>query len=134
ISNQAKATATGAGKNIFDLSSPTSEVPEEETVVELCQNAAVNITKVVDPTNISAPATLTYTIEVTNEGNVSLTGVVVTDPFTEGDNTPLTLVSGDDDMDGELDLDETWVYSATYAADQDDIDAGDDLVNTAFVN
>nr|WP_051315853.1 gliding motility-associated C-terminal domain-containing protein [Algoriphagus vanfongensis] len=62
-----------------------------------------------------------------------MTGVVVTDPFTDG-VTPLVLDSGDTDNDGELDLDETWVYYASYEADQDDVDAGDDIVNTAYVN
>ncbi|PZX48556.1 DUF7507 domain-containing protein, partial [Algoriphagus chordae] len=99
----------------------------------IVQDAVIDITKSVDPTSISAPATLNYTINVTNEGNVSLTGVVVTDPFTDG-VTPLALTGGDTDNDGELDLTEIWTYETSYAADQAAVDAGADIVNTAFVD
>ncbi|WP_158531189.1 DUF7507 domain-containing protein, partial [Algoriphagus chordae] len=106
-------------------------VTEEVTVA--INDCSLNITKSVDPTSISAPATLNYTINVTNEGNVSLTGVVVTDPFTDG-VTPLALTGGDTDNDGELDLTEIWTYETSYAADQAAVDAGADIVNTAFVD
>ena len=43
-----------------------------------------------------------------------------------------TLTSGDDG-DGILEVGEAWIYTATYAATQADIDAGDDLVNIASV-
>ncbi|MEP5620022.1 MAG: Ig-like domain-containing protein, partial [Gilvibacter sp.] len=70
--------------------------------------------------------TIVYTFTVTNEGNVPLVGVAVTDPLFEAPNpiVAIVFVSGDTDGDGELDLDETWVYEATYAITQDDIDLG----------
>ena len=77
-----------------------------------------------------APATLTYTITVTNTGNVSLTNVVITDTFAGG----ATLTSGDIDNDGILDVGETWTYTADYAVTQADIDAGTPLVNVASVD
>ena len=56
---------------------------------------------------------LTWRYEVTNDGNVALSGVAVTD-----DQTGVTpaYVSGDADADGELDLAETWVFTASGTA------------------
>jgi len=57
--------------------------------------------------------TITKTYVVTNPGDVSLTNVTVVD----SDAGVITnLVSGDDDGDGELDTDETWVFEATVTA------------------
>ncbi|WP_188476229.1 DUF7507 domain-containing protein, partial [Dokdonia pacifica] len=72
--------------------------------------------------------TITYTFTVTNEGNVSLSDIVVTDPLIAG----ITFVDGDTDGDGELDVTETWTYTADYAITQDDIDAGQ-VTNQATV-
>ena len=70
-----------------------------------------------------------YEIVVTNTGTAALTNVVVTDPLLS--NNPLQLQSGDTDGDSELDVDETWIYTGTYAITQDDLDgagkAGEDL-------
>ncbi|AFL86260.1 protein of unknown function DUF11 [Belliella baltica DSM 15883] len=106
----------------------------ERTAVTLTINdCSVAITKTVDFEEIDKPTTLNYTIRVTNPGNTPLTGVVVTDPLTN-EATPLALFSGDDNNDGKLDTGESWVYNASYAVDQDMIDAGADIVNTAIVN
>ncbi|HKJ78370.1 MAG TPA: hypothetical protein VKA10_02495, partial [Prolixibacteraceae bacterium] len=92
--------------------------------------ASLEISKTADKTEISAPTTINYDIEVANTGDVSLTNPEVTDPFADG----ATLSSGDTDGDGEIDPDETWVYTADYQATQQDIDDGNDLVNTAGVS
>ena len=89
----------------------------------------MTVAKDVDLTNISAPGTLTYTITVTNTGNTDLTNVVVTDDLAG----TATLDQRRHRTRGVLDVDETWVYTATYAATQADINAGTDLVNTATV-
>ncbi|MFV8227066.1 hypothetical protein, partial [Christiangramia aquimixticola] len=73
------------------------------------------------------PSTLTYTISVANTGNVSLTGLTLTD-----DTTTATLKSGDDG-NGILDVNEIWVFEATYNATQTDINNGTTLSNTASV-
>ena len=68
-----------------------------------------------------------YTIKVTNTGNETITGVTVADPQA---TTGPTFVSGDTDSDNELDVSETWTYTATYQVVQADIDAGS-FTNTA---
>src|SRR5690606_25437092 len=66
--------------------------------------------------------TISYTFTVTNEGNVSLSNIVVDDPLLGG---PLAgPASGDTNGDGILDVTETWIYTGTYTITQADIDAG----------
>ena len=76
-----------------------------------------------------------YTFTVTNQGNVSISNVVVSDPLFEAPNPVVAIlfVSGDTDGDSELDVTETWIYTASYTLTQDDIDAGE-VVNQATVN
>ena len=63
---------------------------------------------------------ITYTVEVENTGNVTLTGITLaSDP-----DMVFTLVSGDTDADGQLDVDETWVFEGSYTVTQADMDAG----------
>ena len=98
------------------------------------QTPIIAIVKTVDPTIVSSPQSVTYTYQVTNEGNVSLTGVTVTDdngtPGDTGDDFSPTYVSGDDG-DNELDVGETWIYTATRNITQDDIDDGSPITNWA---
>ncbi|WP_169725066.1 DUF7507 domain-containing protein, partial [Algoriphagus terrigena] len=107
------------------------EVSEESglTVVELCQNASLTISKDVDQAEISAPTTLNYTITVTNTGNVDLTNVVVTDDLAG----TATLESGDDVDSGVLNVSEVWIFTAAYEATQSDINAGEILINTVKI-
>ena len=69
--------------------------------------------------------TVVYTITVTNDGNLSLSGVVMSDPL-----CPPVLQSGDTTNPGVLDVGETWTYTCTYVVTQDDIDRGA-IPNTA---
>ncbi|MGX7953821.1 DUF7507 domain-containing protein, partial [Tsuneonella sp. HG249] len=76
---------------------------------------------------------INYTISVQNTGNQTLTNVVVTDP--NADAGSILYVSGDANTDGELDVGETWNYTAQHTVTQAEIDSnggGDgDLDNVA---
>ncbi|HYW80082.1 MAG TPA: hypothetical protein VE890_10925, partial [Thermoguttaceae bacterium] len=65
-------------------------------------------------------STVTWTYDVTNPGNLPLADVVVTDdngtPLDPADDFPLTLVDGDTNGNGLLDLTETWQYETTLTA------------------
>ncbi len=82
---------------------------------------------------------ISYTIAVTNNGNMSLTGVSVSDPFV----TDLEAIEnlgfnvGDTNTDGKLSVGETWQYTASHTVTQAEIDdngGGDGFIeNTASV-
>ncbi|WP_189342892.1 DUF7507 domain-containing protein, partial [Ulvibacter litoralis] len=78
--------------------------------------------------------TITYTFSVTNEGNVPLGSIIVTDPLLEAPNpvVPIVFVSGDDNANLLLDETETWIYTADYTITQADIDTGN-VTNQATV-
>jgi gliding motility-associated-like protein/uncharacterized repeat protein (TIGR01451 family) len=137
VTNQ--ATVNGLAMNpsntpVSDDSHPTSTTADGDTVVVICQNPALAIVKIgvfndVDGNQCADAGidTITYTFTVTNEGNVSLSGITVTDPLLQSPNPVVAIVyqSGDTDSDGNLDVTETWVYTATsYTITQDDIDTG----------
>jgi PGF-pre-PGF domain-containing protein/uncharacterized repeat protein (TIGR01451 family) len=74
-----------------------------------------------------------YSILVTNEGNVELTGVTVSDPM-------ITLTGPVESLstDGVLELGENWTYTGNYTVTEDDMDnegGGDeDIDNTATLS
>ncbi len=122
-----------AGADLVNTASVvTTEVagPTEDTATTtITRTPSLTVVKDVDQAGITVPGTLNYTITVSNTGNVDITNVVLTDDLAGSAN----LDSGDTANAGVLDVGETWIYSATYAATQADINAGADLVNTASV-
>ncbi|TXD71076.1 DUF7507 domain-containing protein, partial [Aequorivita antarctica] len=111
---------------VSDLSDESSVLENDPTVIELCQNPVIAIVKtgILNDENqngcTDVDETISYTFTVTNEGNVSLSNVSVTDIMI----ATITGPTGDTDGDGELDVTETWIYTGTYAVTQADIDAG----------
>jgi uncharacterized repeat protein (TIGR01451 family) len=97
--------------------------------------AAFSISKSVSASNISSPSTLTYTITVQNTGTATLTGPTITDALSQGSALTLTtgptLTSGDAAPLGVLNVGETWIYTATYAVTQTNINLGTSISNTA---
>jgi len=107
------STAVNVTLNVTDLS---------ESGFTATPNIAV--TKTASHTSLATPAvgdTLTYTITAENTGNVTLGSVTLSDALTGG--ATLTAVAGQTD-DAELDVGETWSWTASYTLTQADIDAG----------
>lgn len=108
-------------------SEETDRVSDDETVPS-SQGPALMITKTAAEESFDAVGdVIHYTIEVKNIGNITLTGVTVSDPLLTG---TLTGPTGDSGQQGKLDVGETWTYTGTYTIDQDDLDAGQ-VDNTA---
>ncbi|MDN3205969.1 DUF7507 domain-containing protein, partial [Algoriphagus sediminis] len=113
-------TATAEG-NLPDNSN-ISESGDERVRADV--NADWSITKVStnNPKNFRAVGEIiNYEIILTNEGNVTISNVNVTDP---GADVGPDLVSGDDNSNNDLDVGESWTYSASYTITQADLDAG----------
>lgn len=70
----------------------------------------IEVTKTANPTALpDGPGPVTYTFEVTNEGDLPLSDVTLTDNLC----SPVTFMSGDRNSDSLLDLDEIWTYRCT---------------------
>ena len=123
--NRAEATASNVGSTV------NFSDTEIVTMAPATLTPALDVTKLVtNSTGQTAGSTITFEISVDNTGNASVASVSVADTLTRNDGTPLTLTSGptlnrgDGGVSGRLEVDETWVYVATYQLTQDDIDAG----------
>src|SRR5690606_31710977 len=111
---------------------------DEPTEVDICRESAIALVKSHDRNpatgedcvSLEVGDVVTYTFTVTNAGNTTLEGVSLTDDL--AGLSAIALVGGDTNGDGKLDLAETWVYRATYAVTQADINAGV-VSNTATV-
>ncbi|MBL4663498.1 MAG: DUF11 domain-containing protein, partial [Flavobacteriaceae bacterium] len=131
VDNTAEVDGTVTG------SSASFGVNDSDSVtVVLCQNAEVSITKSSDGDTGNCNAyevndVVNYTFTVTNEGDVDITNVVVTDANLGG--AVAGPASGDAGNDGILGVGEVWIYNATYNVTQADINA-EEITNTADVN
>jgi uncharacterized repeat protein (TIGR01451 family) len=114
IGNEAEVTA------LDPFSDPVSELSSASVHVI---SPSVAITKTADPTVANVGDTINYTITVDNTGDSDLTSVVVTETLP---GCTLTGPSGDDG-DDILQPDETWLYTCSVTASDEDIE------NTASV-
>ncbi|WP_304233702.1 hypothetical protein [Jiulongibacter sediminis] len=112
---------------------PTPESDTAATTITQTPSLIIVKTQTGGESPITTPGTIDYTIVITNDGNQSLTGVVVSDTLPNGTVGTLSAVTESINANGILDTTETWTYTISYAVTQADIDAGTDLVNVAVV-
>ncbi|UCH88340.1 MAG: DUF11 domain-containing protein, partial [Thermoplasmata archaeon] len=112
--------ATATGKDNLDR-----QVSDTDSWSIDLLHPAINIVKT-GPTQAHEGDTITYTYTVTNTGDCPLKDVIVTD------NKAGTAIyqSGDTDNDNWLDLNETWIFTATYLVP---VKSPDPLVNVGTV-
>ena len=130
IDNTATADSDQTGPDTADAAVPVDADPGAEHH-EGCHDVDGDTTA---PVADAAGDVIHYTITVANTGNTTLTGVVVTDPNADAGS----IVRGADvagDNDGQLEVGETWTYTAAHTVTQAEIDSnggGDgDIDNTA---
>ena len=135
---QADIDTFGGGDGDIDntVTVTTNELPplSDEAEVLITQAPSFSVVKTVDKTSISTPTTLSYTIEVANTGNQSLTGIVLNDTLPDASAGLPTRPGNDTGIAGALDVGETWTYTVSYNATQADIDSGAPLVNNVLVS
>lgn len=136
ITNQATVTGTAPNEGtVSDISGSTID-SDDATVVELCQDANIALVKSYDLVteddcyDLKVGDVIAYKFEVYNRGNVDLRDIDLTDEM-EGLSS-ITLISGDENADLILNVEETWIYTATYTVTQADVNRGF-IVNNAVV-
>jgi hypothetical protein len=111
------ATASGSyarGRTVTDRAEASVDI----------LSSAIAIAKAANCTEAREGDKITYTYNVTNTGNTPLSNISVSDDKA-GD---AAYQSGDTNSDGQLDVDETWIFTATYTVTEEDTDP---LVNVA---
>ncbi|MBT4820023.1 MAG: DUF11 domain-containing protein, partial [Lentisphaerae bacterium] len=118
--NQALATGTPPiGGPVTDLSDDTSVLEDDPTVVVIPQNPSIALVKTgslnLGGDGIATPGdVITYAFTVTNTGDVTLTGITVTDPLFTVAGGPLANLAVGASNSG--------TFSGSYSITQDDID------------
>jgi|GEM_PF-1224121 len=138
LAGQLTNTATATGTSAYG--DPLS-LPAVDNIFHLLSTADVTVSKVADPTVVSAPGPVTYTFTVSNPGSLDLANVVVTDqgPVRGDGSTPgngamspsgpiCTIASLPAGTSNSTDC------KATYQVTAADIAAGQALLNTASVS
>jgi len=132
IDNTARAVGVYNGSGVSSATSAQS-IPVVTANPQVSVNKTGSLNDDDGTPGLSAGDTISYTITVNNPGNVSLTGVSVSDPL-----IALTFQSGDTDFDNQLDPGETWTYTGSYTVSSFDLatDGGGDgdIDNTVTVS
>ncbi|MCR8842113.1 hypothetical protein NQ117_00300 [Paenibacillus sp. SC116] len=80
--------------NVATVTSDQTGPTQADAVVTIIGAPSITLTKSVSPQQATVGATVTYTFEVTNTGNTSLTNVQLTDPLLELNQNIGTLAAG----------------------------------------
>ena len=116
------------------------DIDDDSTIVTLTATPSIDVSKsasLVDPNNNGADLgdTIVYTITVTNTGDLTLTGVGISDTITDGNGGALSLSSGPTLTAGNaasLDVGASLTYSATFVINQQAVDSGS-VINVANI-
>ena len=141
------ATVTGTdptGATVSDLSDNGNDADgnlvDDPTPLTITAAPQFNVVKTFTPLPtdrvVQEGEVVTFAIAVTNNGNVTLDNLVLTDTLTRADGVALepddiTLTQGASET--QVLVDETLIFTVTYALQQADIDAGG-IQNTATVD
>jgi uncharacterized repeat protein (TIGR01451 family) len=109
---------------------------EANVSTPVIQTPNLNITKVetTGANALYAGQQLDYTITVDNNGTITLTDINITDRLSNGVTVVLSGPTGDNNSDDKIDVNEIWVYTASYTLSQADIDRGGTLTNTVTID
>jgi uncharacterized repeat protein (TIGR01451 family) len=78
----------------------------------VCPEPSLNVQKIADPSTFTQEGdVINYTITVENTGNVVISDLIVEDLLAD---QPPVYVSGDDNNNNVLDVEEVWLYTASY--------------------
>ena len=113
VSNQATATGSytdgnGDPQTTTDLSSSSSNTTDDTTVTPFTQNPGIALIKTATFNDENGDGfaqvgeTIDYAFSVTNTGDVTLTGISITDPLVGVSGTLSSLAPGAVDLYGEL--------------------------------
>jgi uncharacterized repeat protein (TIGR01451 family) len=129
-----------AGGNISNTASVTtaqnaSDSDSASVTVEQHPHIVLDKTATVPGGTANAGEVISYAITITNDGNVTLTNAVVSDPSVSNLAPVVSggFNAGDADHDGKVDVGETWQYSASHTVTQAEFDGGGTINNTASV-
>ena len=112
----------GGGDLSNTVTADSAESPSDTDTlnIPISQNAVIHVVKSSTTALVSAAGQqVPYKFTVTNTGNVTLTGITVTDSTC---NAAPAYQSGDTNNDTKLQTSETWIYTCTYTPTQADVD------------
>ncbi len=136
VVTQADLNAGGTLTNVATVDTNQTDPQSDDAISTVQQNPSLTIDKVANNQSVTAAGqVINYTYTVTNTGNQTLTGVTLSDdnftPSNTGDDFNPIFFGGDINGDNNLDVGESWIYTASHTVTQAEIDAGTNLVNVA---
>ncbi len=115
--------------NTATVDSTQTDSVSDDAAVALTYTPDLMILKTADVERVDEIGDpINYTIAVSNIGNITLTGVEVTDSLIEDTLAPRDtdlngVIDGDTDADGDMDVGEIWYWTGQYMVTPEDFDA-----------